>query len=172
MNNDKIIQKLHSINNDLKEINDILVANIKAKDDYEFNNRRKEILENLSSIYINTQLCAGQLKYLKMKECKHIFIKRNSLSCKELVTYCICCGLNNFYDCIDNNNYIMNEEDKILKSCYENTKNNGILLFEDNIDTNELEKITTLYKELNKQTLSREELISKLKQKSKRLAKK
>ena len=89
---------------------------------------------------------------------------------KKPITYCLCCGLNNYYECIENKNYILNQEDKILKVIYEQTKTNGIQLFEYSLDIEDFEKIFNLYKE-NK-SLTREQLVTKLKYNQKRLTKK
>lgn len=169
MNSEKSIkEKLIMINLELQKIEKLLSDSV-LKDNME--KRKIElILKELSDIYINTQLCFNNLKYVNMKNCNHIFVKRETLNIKKPINYCLCCGLNNYYECIENKNYILNQEDKILKVIYEKTKTNGIQLFEYSLDIEDFEKIFNLYKE-NK-SLTREQLVTKLKYNQKRLTKK
>ena len=154
-----INQKLKTINQEISDINKSLITC-----DIE-NINRLEILKNLSTIYLNIQRCAQNLKYIKMKECEHIFIKRTILSGKSPIHYCINCNLNNMYECINSENYILNDEDKIYKKIYEETKTKGILLFEKTLSTDEVEEILNEYKKLSNEDLTRKEIISKLKHK-------
>lgn len=148
--------KLNIINEQLNQINDLLL-----RDNKKIN--REEILKKLSLTYINLKKCANNLKYLKMKECNHIFIKRRMMTGD--VNYCICCGLNNYYEHLEQ---IENTEDKVLQNIYENTKNNGEFLFE-NIIYYDIENIQKLYNQYK--MLPRQELLNNLRENNKKLIK-